>query len=460
MVCVNKTWKSEEELGLAMFRQLIDQVQHLVDLHGFPPPPPPIPTVPPSLTILAPPLQLHHDRWCFLNLENNLFDNDCDDIVMKAKKSRKSQRKQTRTEDSGSNESLKEEIWRHFPEELYETVIARLPIATVFRFRCVCQNWNSMLKSNTFTLQCAQFIPPQPWFYIITHEKVNAGAMYDPVSTKWHYLLIPKMPTEKIILPVASAGGLLCFRDDGLRSFYVCNPLTNSFKELPTRSARIWSRVAIGIIFNKKSNIGGYQIMLVASNGEYEVYDSIINRWTCVGSLPDCINLPILLNVSSQIVAANRLMYFLRSDPHGIVSFDMESRVWEQYLVPPPPHSRDHALVECGGRIMMMGLVTKNAASCVSVWELQKMTLLWKEVDRMPNVMSLEFYGKHVTLSCLGNSGLIMLSLESETMNRLVTYDIMKKEWLKVPDCVPPHRPTQLRIAIGTAFQPSLTAVA
>ncbi|KAF5754146.1 putative F-box domain, galactose oxidase/kelch, beta-propeller, kelch-type beta propeller [Helianthus annuus] len=440
-----------------MFRHLIDQVQHLVDLHGFPPPPPPIPTVPPSptTTVLAPPLYLHDYRWCFGNLENSVFENNCENVIMKVTKSKKTKKKQKQkqTENSGSNESLNEEIWRHFPEELYENVIARLPIATIFRFRSVCQNWNSLLTSNTFTRQCARFIPPQPWFYIMTHEKANAGAMYDPVSTKWYYLFIPKMPTERIISPVASAGGLLCFHGNGGRSFFVCNPLTNTFKKLPDRLSSIWSIVAVEMILNKKSNTGGYQIMLVASNGEYEVYDSVINKWTLVESLPDCIKLPLSSKLRFNTVAANGLIYFLRSDPYGIVSFDMESKVWKQYLVPPPPLSRDLALVECGGRIMLVGLVTKSAASSVSVWELQKMTLLWKEVDRMPNVMSLEFYGKHVSLCCLGNSGLVMLSLVSGTMNRLITYDILKKEWLKVPDCA-------MGIAIGTAFHPSLTAIA
>lgn len=393
---------------------------------------------------------------------------------MKAKESRTTQKKQKQSENSGSNESLKEEIWKDFPEELYETVIARLPIATFFRFRSVCHNWNSLLKSKTFALECSQFIPPQPWFYLKTHENINSGAVYDPISKKWYHMDIPKMPTNMMILPAASAGGLLCFHEDGHRKLYVCNPLTNSFKELPARPGKIWPKVAVGMILDKNSNTGGYQIILVTSNGEYEVYDSTINRWTGVGNLPDCINLPLSNFFRSQIVAANRLMYILRSDPLGIVSFDMDSRVWKQYLVPPPPHSRDHTLVEFGGKIMMVGLVTKNAASCVSVWELQKMTLLWKEVDRMPNVMCLEFYGKHVKLFCSGNSGLIMLSFESEMMNRLVTYDVSKKEWLKVPDRVlkspqsrndrgtafQPFKSPQLRIARGTAFHPSLTATA
>lgn len=444
-----------------MFRQLIGQVLELVDLHGFPPPPSPIqiPTIPPSPTVLEPLLQFHHDRWSFLRLENDASENDCYDLIIKATKSIKTEKEQKQTEYSGSNDAM-EDIWRFFPEDLYEAVIARLPIATFFRFRSVCQNWNSLLNSNTFTSQCARFIPPQPWFYTITHENDNLGAMYDPVSKKWHHPIIPKIPTKMIILPVASAGGLLCFLDIGQRSLYVCNPLTSSFKELPARLAKICSRVAVGMILNEKSNTGGYRVMWVASNGEYDVYDSIKNSWTCVGSMPDYIKLPLSLNFSLQIVAANGLMYFLRSDPDGIVSFDMEFMVWRQYLVPAPPYSRDHALAECGGRIMLVGLVTKNAASCVSIWELQKMTLLWKEVDRMPNVMCLELYGKHVKLSCLGNRGLIMFSLESKTMNRLITYDILKKEWLDVPGCVPPHKRKQMWIAYGTAFHPSLTAMA
>ncbi|GJY03041.1 F-box only protein 6-like protein [Tanacetum coccineum] len=376
--------------------------------------------------------------------------------------SRRAPKDRKLTEVSGSDETM-EDIWRDFPEDLYEAVIARLPIATFFRFRSVCQNWNSLLNTNSFALQCARFLPRQTWFYTITHEIVNSGAMYDPVSRKWHHPIVPKIPTKMIVLPVASAGGLLCFLDIGHRSFYVCNPLTNSFKELPARSAKVWSRVAVGMIMNENLGNGAYSIMWLATNGEYEVYDSIKNSWTHEGTMPDCIKLPLSLNFNMQIVAADGLMYLLRSDPDGIVSYDMESRVWKQYLVPAPPQSRDHALAECGGRIMMVGLVTKNAATCVSVWELQKMTLLWKEVDRMPNVMCLDFYGKHVKLSCLGNKGLLMLSLETKTMNRLITYDILKKEWsewLKVPGCMPPHRRKQLGIACGTAFHPSITAVA
>ncbi|PWA56445.1 F-box associated interaction domain-containing protein [Artemisia annua] len=440
-----------------MLRQLIAQLHHLYSTSS-------------SLPLVEEPPP--NQRWCLLNLEDNPSEDDCCNLIMrsgkfkllepgKAPPSKRARKDRTRgklAEKSTSAETMDEEIWKEFPEDLYEAVIARLPVTAFFRFRSVCQKWNSLLTSNSFSVQCNQVPRTQPWFYTRTHENVNTGAMYDPVSRKWHHPTVPAVPTKMIILPVASAGGLVCFLDIGHRSFYVCNPLTRSFRELQARSVKVWSRVAVGMTINEKSR--SYQIMWVGSDGGYEVYDSIKNTWTCPGRMPACVKLPLSLNFRSQPVTVDGSMYFLRSDPDGIVSYDMETGVWKQFTVPAPLHLSDHALAECSGRIMLVGLLTKNAATCVCVWELQKMTLLWKEVDRMPNIWCLEFYGKHIKMSCLGNRGLLMLSLRSKMMNRLVTYDVLRKEWLKVPNCVLPHSRKRQWIACGTAFHPCLTAKA
>lgn len=351
---------------------------------------------------------------------------------------------------------MEQQIWKEFPEDLFEPIIARLPVATFFRFRSVCRKWNSLLTSRSFSQQCAGVPQTQPWFYTITHENVNTGAMYDPTLKKWHHPTVPALPTKLIVLPVASAGGLVCFIDIGHRSFYICNPLTRSFKELPARSVNVWSRVAVGMTLNEKS----YKILWVGSDGEYEVYDSKKCVWSRPGVMPSNITLPLALNFRSQAVTVGSTVYFMRSDPDGIVSYDMESRVWREFMVPAPMHLSDHTLAQCGSRVLLVGLLTKNAATCVCVWELQRMTLLWKEVDRMPNVWCLEFYGKHVRMTCLGNKGLIMLSIRSRQMNRLVTYDVSTHEWMKVPGCVLPRGRKRQWIACGTAFHPCLTALA
>ncbi|GLT86699.1 hypothetical protein SLE2022_048210 [Rubroshorea leprosula] len=469
---------------LAMLRQLIAQLQDLLQLYGSPPPPssdlplyllhyhhsrPPPP--------LLPPQQEDHHRWCIPHIDDGSSTDDCYSLVMAAGKSgnskmlepakppsnKKARKERYRGKLPGTThetEAMEQEIWKEFPEDLFEAVIARLPIAAFFRFRSVCQKWNSLLNSESFSQLCAEVPQVNPWFYTVSHENLTSGAMYDPSTKKWHHPTMSFLPTKMTLLPVASAGGLVCFLDLGHRNFYVCNPLTQSFRELPARSVKVWSRVAVGMTLNGKSTCLGYKILWVGCDGEYEVYDSVKNSWSRPGSIPADLKLPLSLNFRSQAVSIDGTLYFMRSDPEGIVSYDMITGVWKQFIIPTPLHLSDHTLAECEGRIMLVGLLTKNAATCVCIWELQKMTLLWKEVDRMPNIWCLEFYGKHVRMTCLGNKGLLMLSLRSRQMNRLVTYNVKNGEWLKVPGCVVPQGRKRQWIACGTAFHPCPTATA
>lgn len=455
----------EEEVGSGILRQFVTHFQQLYSSYTTP-----------FHSLTHPLLFSSSSRCCFLNLDDNLVDENCSSLIMPAAKpgildmadpykpppSKRSRREQNRgkhSKRSNSSENLSQELWKEFPEDLIEAVIARLPIATFFRFRSVCQKWNAMLTSRSFSEQCAQVSQPQPWFYTITHENVNTGAIYDPSMKKWRHPTIPSLPPKVILLPVASAGGLVCFLDIGHRYFYICNPLTQAWKELPARSVKVWSRVAVGMIRNGNSSNGAYKILWFGRDGEYEIYDSMKNSWARSGNFPSGIKLPLSLNFRSHTVSIDSTIYFMQSDPEGIVSFDMVSGTWKQFFIPNPPNSTDHHLAECGGRIFLVGLLTKNAATCVCIWELQKMTLLWKEVDRMPNEWCLEFYGKHVRMTCLGNKDLLMLSLRSRQMNRIVTYDVAKRDWLKVPGCVLPRGRKRQWIACGIAFYPCLSAV-
>ncbi|XP_061338682.1 F-box only protein 6 isoform X2 [Gastrolobium bilobum] len=449
--------------GLAMLKQLIGQLQHLLDSYH-------------SHHHHNHNHNHNHHRWTSLDIEDSSGDDSCG-LVMSAGKSdsfrmseplkspptKKPRRDRSRGKSSGrscTTEVMEQEIWKDFPEDLFESVIARLPIATFFRFRSVCRQWNSLLTSQSFSEHCAQVPKENPWFYTISHGTMNTGAMYDPSLNKWRHPAISTVPTKSIVLPVASTGGLVCFLDIGHQYFYVCNPLTQSFKELPARSFKVWSRVAVGMTINGNSTGSGYKILWVGCDGEYEVFDSVRNSWSRPGNMPAGVKLPLSLNFRSQSVSIDSTLYFMRADPEGIVSYDMATGVWKQYIIPAPLHLTDHTLAQCGDQIMLVGLLTKNAATCVCIWELQKMTLLWKEVDRMPNIWCLDFYGKPVRMICLGNKSLLMLSLRSKQMNRLVTYNIARKEWLKVPGCVMPRGRKRQWIASGTAFHPCLTAVA
>lgn len=374
-----------------------------------------------------------------------------------AKKPRKERRSKASARPNAI-ELMDDELWKEFPEDLLEAVIARLPVSSFLRFRSVCKQWNSLLESQSFSQQCFEAPKAQPWFYTITHESVNTGAIYDSSTKKWRHPSNTLLPSKVILLPAAFAGGLVCFIDIDHKYFYVCNPITQTWKELPARSVKVWSRIAVAMTLNQDSAVGGYKILWVGRDGDYEVYDSFRNSWTCLGNVSSNIKLPLLLNFRSHAISIGTTVFFLCLDPEGIVSYEMEKGIWNQSVIPVPPNSSDHSLAECGSRVMLVGLLSKSAATCVCVWELQRMTLLWKEVDRMPNEWCLEFYGKHVRMTCLGNRGLLMLSLRSRQMNRIVTYDVATREWLKVPGCVLPRGRKRQWIACGTAFYPCLIA--
>ncbi|KAL2484452.1 F-box only protein 6 [Abeliophyllum distichum] len=329
-----------------------------------------------------------------LGIDENLKMLGIDEAPL-AKKARKEQARSLA-------ESMEPCVWKEFPEDLYETVISRLPITTFFHFRSVCQNWNSLLTSQSFSQQCAQVKQTQLWIYATIYGKANDGAIYDPLSKKWHHPPVPALPTELLVFPVASAGGLVCFLDSAYINCYVCNPLTASFKELPARSVDF---EAIGMTVNVGSANTGYKILCVSCDGEYEIYDSAKNSWGNPGSMPLNIKRPLELNCKSQAVSIDGKLYFMRSDPDGILYYNMTTRVWKQILIPAPPRLSDHTLAECGGKLMLVGLVNNGASTCICIWELQKMTLLWKLVDRMPTLWCLEFYGKQVELDFLANKG-------------------------------------------------------
>uniref|UniRef100_I1NUT6 F-box protein At3g26010-like beta-propeller domain-containing protein n=1 Tax=Oryza glaberrima TaxID=4538 RepID=I1NUT6_ORYGL len=231
-------------------------------------------------------------------------------------------------------------------------------------------------------------------------------------------------------------------------------------QEIPRRSVQAWSRVAVGMVMNGGTSNEGYKVMWLGNDGNYEVYDSMKNMWSCPGTFPPSFKLPLALNFRSQPVAVGSMLYFMCAEPEGVLSYDVSTGIWRQFVIPLPLHLTDHTLAEFQGRVMLVGLLCKNAATCVCIWELQKMTLLWKEVDRMPNIWCLEFYGKHMKMTCLGNSGLLMLSLKAKRMNRLVTYNLLNKEWQKVPDCMLPCSRKKQWIACGTAFGPCPSALA
>ncbi|KAJ3678255.1 hypothetical protein LUZ60_002058 [Juncus effusus] len=447
-------------------RRLVGQLQELCDLYGSPPffSQDQFHRIDPSSLDLKPD---PNPKPYFLNSNSK----EKDESESESQSSSPHKRPRTKTPDSISqpqsqtqeleSQDLDSRIWTHLLEDLFHPILARLPIPSIFRFQSVCSQWRSIVKSEAFNDEFLRVPKSHTWLYTVTHEDSANGSVYDPVSKKWHHPKIPFLNEDingsKMGLPVASAGGLICFLDLGKMDFYVSNPLTKNYKKLPNVALPFWSRVSVGMVGFEK----GYKIICLCCDGKYEVYDSIENKW--IGnSVPAGIELPLDLNFRSRVISIGKTLYFMRGQPDGILTYNFVTGIWKQYTIPLPVHLKDSTLAELRGRILLVGLLSKNCANCVGVWELQRMTLLWKEVDRMPSESCLELYGKkRLQMNCVGSEkGLVFLSLRSEKLNCLVCYDAEEREWVKVPECGNGLVGKKGRwVLCGTGFEPSPCAL-
>ncbi|KAJ4798516.1 F-box family protein [Rhynchospora pubera] len=477
-----------EEAAAAALRRLVGQIQELCDLYGSPP----FfslhqfqPTLDPrwyssdfksnSSTKNHLPLQMDSESESRANSKSSIFmleggeEEDISNTTI-CKRLRRNKESESNFQMAIQSELMEAEIWKKLPEDLFEPVLARLSVPAIFRFHSVCGQWRGILTSKTFHEQFLRVPKSYPWFYTVTHEDPTHGAMYDPSAQKWHRPTIPFL-TENgnqnkirsgsgIVFPVASAGGLVCFLDLSHTHIYACNPLTSSYRELPPTNVPFWSRVSV-VMVNSST---GYKIMWLGCSGKYEIYDSSMNKWSRPVPVPPSITVPLSLNFRSKAVSIGTTLYFMRGQPDGILTYEMSTGTWKQYAIPLPMSFTDCTLAESQGRVLLVGLLTKNCANCVGVWELQRMTLLWKEVDRMPSELCLEFYGNSLRMSCMGNhGGLVFLSLRSRQVNRLLCYVAAMREWRKVPECVTGLSSQTDKgswISCGTAFDPCPGAMA
>ncbi|KAK2399664.1 F-box only protein [Trifolium repens] len=370
----------------------------------------------------------------------------------KSRRDRRNMGKSSRV--SCMNEEMKPQIWEKFPEDLFEHVLVRLPIVIIIRFRTVCQQWNTLITSQSFSQYCAQVSQANPWFYTTfrdfsykaTPQNNSYKAMYDPFMKRWYYPNTIEIPTS----PVSSVGGLVCFFEFFHRNLYVCNPLTQSFKTLPTGSIKSWYHSGMTI-----NGSGGYRVLRFSNDREYEIYDSVTNNWGHPEKLPEIFNK--LDFIISKPVSIDNTLYFMHACPEGIVSCNTSTGVWTQNLIQAPLNSSYLDLAKSDGLLMLAGMLRENDATFICIWEVEKVTFLLKEVDRR---QFSEFQGRPVTLTCLGNKGLLLCYLRSPNMQRMFTYNIATRKWVKVR--VPYGRKVQEQeylFMYGTAFQPCLTAI-
>ncbi|KAL2649467.1 hypothetical protein R1flu_017595 [Riccia fluitans] len=345
-------------------------------------------------------------------------------------------------------------LWSALPEHLVERVLARLPIASFFRFRSVCKSWNKLIVSPTFLQIYAEVPSQEPWFWMFTDDDYRDGSTYDPTLNKWHHLPLPSLPSDEVFFPAAAAGGLVCLGcyDDGWKRFVVCNPLTRKWRELPPMLNPPFRLYTVGMVVDKESKT--FKVLVAGTCEIYEIYDSSINCWkkTCI--------LPPGFYRWHHSILCNGFLYSRRFQFDGLVAYDIRGGVWSQ-IQAPMPHAFDyHVLVECQGKLYTVGGLVKNEMTRkICILELQTSRLEWVEVDCMPSMLCEEFLKDGASFSCTGYSDLVLIYVTEGLKDRMVVlYQLSTRSWRRLPYCSLPDYRMKDGLLDGISFEPRLDA--
>uniref|UniRef100_A0A0D6QWF5 F-box domain-containing protein n=1 Tax=Araucaria cunninghamii TaxID=56994 RepID=A0A0D6QWF5_ARACU len=365
---------------------------------------------------------------------------------------------------SNACEELDASIWSNLPGDILERVLAHLPVACLARARTVCKKLNQIILSNNFLSAQADLAPPrrESWFAMFQTEECSKFSAYDPDLNRWYEIPLSFLPCQ--VRGVASAGGLLCCRGEmtpGLLALLVCNPMTKKCGVLPPMLRRRLVPVVSMQLFHHhfKVLVAGDDLHpdgRSVSDLTCEVFDSRTNRWTLSGSIPPNSE----LELGSAICNGNLYLLTNSSSPSlcGVLSFNLQHGVWSKVQAPMPRNLTIPSLVECSGRLFMVGgVVKKIKMASVRVWELCERSMAWKEVARMKDRMFRELSDKkELYFTAVGHGNLICILIFQST--QMLALDIRTRSWFWLPRYASAGG-SESRTLLGYPFNPNLYTV-
>lgn len=329
-------------------------------------------------------------------------------------------------------------IWSNLPSDIFERVVAHMPVVCLSRLKTVCTKLNQTISSKNFLNAHADLPCRETWIALFEMDSCSQFCAYDPNVNTWYRIPLTFLPCE--VKGLASAGGLLCCKGeiDGSLCIVVCNPITKHWTVLPPMiKRRLVPFVAIQVLGDQKEK--GFKVIVagddVLSDGHTvkdlscEVFDSRTDLWSLSGAIPPNTDLEL------GSATCNGNLYLLSYDPIGAFSFNLQEGVWTKLQAPMPRNLSIPVLVECSGRLFMVGRVVKrNLPGSVRVWELSENGMAWKEFIRIKDKIFKELYSDKVGelyFTAVGHGNFIYFSIYHST--QMLAVDIRSRLWFCLP---------------------------
>lgn len=187
-----------------------------------------------------------------------------------------------------------------------------------------------------------------------------------------------------------------------------------------------------------------------------EVYDSKTNVWT-LGGTPS----PSRKYGGDTSLWCDGIFYCL-TFPFStlcLLAYDLREGTWLEVPVRMPAPIMSPSLVECKGKLLLVGGLEEQATFAIQIWELDPKQREWIELERMPSQMCKDFGTKMVPsrpLCCCGTGDLIFFTISSYLP--ALKYDLAQRKWDWFSD-IPAELPeVNIGQSCGISFEPRLNA--
>ncbi|XP_019174327.1 PREDICTED: F-box protein At5g49610 [Ipomoea nil] len=326
-----------------------------------------------------------------------------------------------------------------FPEEVVLRILARLPVKSLLRTKCVCKLWHKLICEKYFTRIYNQVSVKNPMVLFEVNESCSESKSSLICVDNLRGVSEISLDFIKDRVKVrASCNGLLCcssIPDKGV--YYVCNPMTREYKLLPRSRERHMSRfypdgeaMLVGLACNLLTQ--QYNVVLAGNHRAFAhraertficlIYDSVSGRWKKFVSVQDYQFTHMNKN---QVVFVNEALHWLTETTPCLLVLELKkgNGMWKKIQLPNE--------VSCGAgkRIYLLEL-----DGCLSLIQISE---AWMVVWVMKNYGTEEWHiVDRVSLRCIRGMvpGVFPISQTGEyiflaTHKQILVYQRNTKEW-------------------------------
>lgn len=374
-----------------------------------------------------------------------------------------------------NNSHLDQDHWGKLGDEVCESILARLPVADLFRSQFVCKRWQSIICSPCFGKALKRLFHRRPWFFMVS-SYMFSEVIYDVEVDDWRHIRLP-VRVGGLCHPLAASAGLMCCIS-AFGVLYVCNFLTGSKRKMGLGimladvmaiSMHSWESFYNVYVVCWKSECLHMCIFSSSTDGwtEFPMKMFRLNDFYSKNLVPlNFFDVQVLSNVFQTnfyprkelagVTAVNscgdRVVYYV--EPWGcLVGCNINKKI--AVIYPSLPFG-SLGLAECNGRVLVPVIMVEDGNEILRVYEFDSEVEELVSIAVLPPEMAKDCSGINSDISCSGCGDYIMVCVSSVQYNftKSILYNIVEDTWKVLPPCLGPHG-HQERFTLGFGFMPN-----